>query len=78
MMICHSDMKTDKIVGLIIAIMIILREFIIRKKTKVVYSNLRSGLSVVETRYYLFRFIPIWKSTKKSMGKKLPRRPRRS
>lgn len=76
MMICHSDMKTNKIIGFIISIMIIAKELIIRKKTKVVYINIRTGISIVETRYYLLRYIPVWKSTKKSMGKKLARRPR--
>ena len=56
-------MKHQKLriaVNAVIAILILLSRLIIRKRRKVIYFNVNTGVAEYKTTYYAFLFIPVF------------------
>ena len=47
-------------VNAVIAILILLSRLIIRKRRKVIYFNVNTGVAEYKTTYYMFLFIPVF------------------
>lgn len=48
------------VVNAIIAILILLSKLIIRKRSKVIYFNVNTGVAEYKTTYYVLLFIPVF------------------